>query len=382
MRKMFLFVAAVWFFNTANAQNAEVVNAYNYLNYNELDKAKIAIDKAITDPKTGISAKTWYYRGIIYQSIYESPDASVKAIDSEALQKSYESYLKSMEYDTKKAYLQDIKKRIPYISNHYVNKGIEAFKAKNFDVATTDFETAAFIGEKYLNRLDTPLIYNASLAAQNAKNTAKSKELLNRLIELKYPEPEVYRSLATIYFSEKDTVKGLSIIDMGKKLFPTNNNLMIDELNIYMAQGQSKQMIDKMEEAAAADPTNKSLCFALGATYDNMGNKTKAEDAYKKALEIDPNYFDALYNLGALHYNIAVETFNKTNNLPVNKQKEYEAGKVKYTEEFNKALPYLEKALQIQPEDKNTLLSLREIYAKTDNYTKATEMKKRLEALK
>ncbi len=382
MKKFVLFLVGVLTYFQSSAQNAEVVNAYNYHRNKEYANAKIAIDKAILDIKTGASPKTWYYRGLIYQDIVESPDVVIQSIDSEALNKATESYEKSMELDIKKIYVDDIKKRLPFIQNRYANYGIEKFKTKDFNLAGQYFERAVAIGEKYYNKLDTSLLYNAAIAAQNSKNSVKQKELLGRLITLKYPEADIYRSMANLYLSEKDTTKGLEYIAMGRAAYPNNNLLTIDELNVYMARGQSKQMIEKMEAAAAADPTNKTLHFALGATYDNMGKRDNAEKAYLKAIEIDPNYFDALYNLGAMHYNVAVEVFNKTNDLPMSKQKEYDAGKLKYTASFNKSLPFLEKALELQPNDSNTLLSLKEVYAKTGNLTKSGEMKKRIEGLK
>jgi tetratricopeptide (TPR) repeat protein len=382
MKKLSLLIILAGFAYGANAQNAEVVNAYNYQKFKEYDKAKISIDKAILDPKTGISAKTWYYRGLIYQDIEESPDAATKAVDAQALDKSIESYLKALELDTKKAYAEDIKKRIPFLQNRYVNNGITAYKAKEFQSAADNFMKSADLSEKLYSKIDTGLIFNAALAALNAKNVPVQKQLFTRLIDLKYPEVEVYRSLSNLYMAEKDTTKGLEYIAMGRAAFPGNNSLMIDELNVYMARGQSKQMISKMEEAANADPKNKTLWFALGATYDNMGKRDNAETAYKKAIDLDSVYFDALYNLGALHYNAGVEVYNKVKDLPMSKEKEYNAGKAKYTASFNKSLPYLEKALDLQPSDLNTLASLKEVYAKLDKLTKSSEMRKRIEALK
>ncbi len=382
MKKLSLLMILAGFAYGANAQNAEVVNAYNYQKFKEYDKAKISIDKAILDPKTGISAKTWYYRGLIYQDIEESPDAATKAVDAQALDKSIESFLKALELDTKKAYSEDIKKRIPFLQNRYVNNGITAYKAKEFQSAADNFMKSADLSEKLYSKIDTGLIFNAALAALNAKNVPVQKQLFTRLIDLKYPEVEVYRSLSNLYMAEKDTAKGLEYIAMGRVAFPGNNSLMIDELNVYMARGQSKQMISKMEEAANADPSNKTLWFALGATYDNMGKRDNAETAYKKAIALDSVYFDALYNLGALHYNAGVEVYNKVKDLPMSKEKEYNTGKAKYTASFNKSLPYLEKALDLQPSDLNTLASLKEVYAKLDKLTKSSEMRKRIEALK
>ena len=382
MKKLSLLIILAGFSYGVKAQNAEVVNAYNYQKYKEYDKAKISIDKAILDPKTGISAKTWYYRGTIYQDIEESLDANVKGLDTSALDVCVASYLKAIELDVKKAYSEDIKKRIPFLQNRYVNKGIEEYKAKRFQSASDNFMKSAKISETVFNKIDTALIFNAALASINAKNIPSQKELLSRLIDLKYKDAEVYRSLANVYMSQKDTAKGLELLSQGRKEFPSNNSLMIDELNVYMSRGQAKQMITKMEEAANADSTNKTLWFALGATYDNMGKKANAEKAYKKAISLDANYFDAIYNIGAMFYNSGVEVYNKVKDLPMSKEKEYNAGKAKYTASFNKSLPYLEKALELQPNDVNTLMSLKEVYAKLDNFTKSGEMKKRIESLK
>lgn len=382
MKKLGIIIAGMSMVITASAQNAEVVNAYNYLKFKELDKAKISIDKAITDVKTGASAKTWYYRGLIYQDITESPDANVQAFDNQSLDKAVESYVKSMELDAKKQYIDDIKKRIPYLQNRYVNKGIDAYKSKDYVVATENFEKSFNISEKIFNKIDTSLLYNVAISAQLGGMKDKQKASLGRLIELKYPEPEIYRSMAGLYLAEKDTTKGLEYINMGRTAYPANNSLMIDELNIYINRGQTKQMIEKMVAATEADPKNKTLKFALGATYDNMGKKTEAEAAYKSAIALDSNYFDAYYNLGAMYYNQGVEIYNKTKDLPMSKEKEYNAGKKKYTEAFNKSLPYLEKALILQPSDVNTMLSLKEVYAKLDMLAKSSEMRKRIEAVK
>lgn len=382
MKKLILFIFAFCMTTLTFAQSAEVINAYNYLKFKELDKAKISIDKAITDVKTGVNAKTWYYRGLIYQEITESPDANVQAYDLESLDKALDSYMKSMELDVKKMYVEDIKKRIPFLLNRYVNKGIEAYRAKDYLAAATNFERSFNSNEKIYNKLDTPLLYNIAISAQLGGIKDKQKSTLARLIELKYPEPEIYRSMAGLYLAEKDTVKGMEYINLGRTAHPTYNALMIDELNIYIAKGQTKQMIEKMVAATEADPKNKTLKFALGATYDNMGKKPEAEAAYKAAIALDSMYFDAYYNLGAMHYNTGVEVYNKTKDLPMSKEKEYNAGKKKYTEAFNKSLPYLEKALALQPNDVNTMLSLKEVYAKLDMLAKSSEMRKRIEATK
>ena len=51
------------------AQSSKVVSAYNAMKSGNLDKAVEFIEPATTHEKSSTDAKTWVYRGQIYQSI-------------------------------------------------------------------------------------------------------------------------------------------------------------------------------------------------------------------------------------------------------------------------------------------------------------------------
>ena len=107
---------------------------------------------------------------------------------------------------------------------------------------------------------------------------------------------------------------------------------------------------------------------------------------YAKSLEIKPDYFDANYNLGALYFNKAVQMVNDANDMwkprmskeESNKQSEMEAGGKAM---FSTALPYLEKALDVDPEDRETLRSLRDIYARIGMDEKMLEVSAKLKSM-
>ncbi len=382
MKKIIILALGIMGYYQSFGQNAEVVNAFNYQKNKEYAKAKIAIDKAALNEETAIKPKTWYYRGNIYMDIdiNQSQDSTYNIIDKDALTKSLESYTKVIELDTvKKQYNKEIINKVKYLQIRFANSGIEKFQKKNFEEALLYFETAAQVSEKFSNKIDTSLIYNASLAALNAKSKIKQKEFLSKLIELKYSQSDIYSLMSKIYLEEKDTTKAIEYLTMGREAFPNNNGFITEELNIYIISGKISKMIDKIKTAVSLDPKNPNLYFILGNIFDTQKKKDSAEFYYLIAIKSDSNYFDALYNLGAMHYNTAVEIFNKTNDLPMSKEKEYNAGKLKYTKYFNKALPYLEKAYLIDPYELNSLNSLKEIYAKTNNFKKVGELKVKLE---
>jgi tetratricopeptide (TPR) repeat protein len=107
-----------------------------------------------------------------------------------------------------------------------------------------------------------------------------------------------------------------------------------------------------------------------------------SETDYLKAIEIKADYFDPYYNLGAMHFNTAAELANEANKIPFSKQKEYDAAIAKAKAAFEKAQPYLEKALELQPDDSNTMVSLQQLYAQLKLNDKSLEMKKRREGVK
>ena len=59
--------------------------------------------------------------------------------------------------------------------------------------------------------------------------------------------------------------------------------------------------------------------------------------------------------------------------------RKYDAKKAEVFAQFDNALPYFQKAEALNPNDRNTLIALREIYAKKDDLVISNEFKKRLE---
>ncbi len=357
----------------AMAQSVELQTAISAYNAQDFEKAKIAIDKAALDAETGMNPKTFYYKANIYKDLYEKNKALTKMGDAKLMEGAYSATLKCQELDIKGKYKEDVKRALPYIANSFANLGIAQFQNKSYAEALVAFENSLAI-----NATDTPIIFNASLAASNSKNDTKALYYNDKLIAMNYDEPNLYYRQAILYKTQKDTSKALSIIEMGKRRYPSNTLLTNEEINIYIVRGQTDKLVTKLEAAIKNDPKNKELVLALGTTYESLNRTSEAEASYRAALALDANYFDANYSLGALFFNKAVATFNEANKLPTSKIKEYDLGVSKAKEEFKSAIEPLELALKLEPKDRNTIIALKEIYARTGNLTKSAEMKAKL----
>lgn len=131
--------------------------------------------------------------------------------------------------------------------------------------------------------------------------------------------------------------------------------------------------------AKADDPSNYSLHFAEGIIYLNQNKYDEAIVDLTKSVELKPDLYDSQYGLGAAYINKASDMFVKANDImDVNK---YNAAIEEAMAVFAKALPYMEKANELKPDDLYAMRSLKELYYRLKMTDKYNALKARLDAL-
>ncbi|GAB4257969.1 MAG: hypothetical protein Kow0079_15200 [Vicingaceae bacterium] len=414
MKKFVLSAVVVFSLNTY-AQKSKVQSAYNYnkafersQNCKELVNGLEAINAAIENETTKGDAKTWYYRGNLYFNVLASKDKCTN-IDKEALDKCTDSYMKALVLNFKdeslrkldlekqedvmkffnalqsKAPVDDqmytmdiIGRRFPGLAGEYGNKGITEFQNKNYKAAKEYFSKSLVISQM-TGKIDTVMMYNTALAAEYEGDKETAKQIYQGLIMLKYnidgAGPGLYQSLAKIYKEEGDTAKALQIIQDGRKAYPGDKNLIVEEVDFYLQSGKTEEALNGLKLAIEKDPSNPVLYFAQGTLYEQAKNGDKAIESYKKAIELKPDYYDALFNLGAYYFNHGADLVNEANALPPSDTKGFNALNDQATENFKMAIPYVEKANQINPNDIDVANMLIKLYTRTGEYQKAKDLK-------
>jgi tetratricopeptide (TPR) repeat protein len=322
--------------------------------------------------------KTWYYYGNIYLSIQLTEDEKYKALDPDALEKAYDGYQKALKLDADKEYTNDINDRILVCAEQFYNKGVNKYNEEKYAEAVKSFDKSAGINSS-IGKIDSLATFNAALCAElsGAPKDAKTKYI--QLIEWNYNQPAIYSSLSEILKAEGDTATALSYLQMGRKKYPENFNLIIGETNIYLAAGEKDKALELLKLALTQDDKNPTIFFAVGTNYDQMGNFEEAEKAYLQAISLKADYFDANYNLGALYVNKAIEIMDKANALPLNEEKQYVALKADADALLVKSLPYLERADELQPNDQYTMRTLKDIYTRLSMVDKLKSINEKLE---
>jgi tetratricopeptide (TPR) repeat protein len=363
MKKALLTTLIMIFGIVVIGQTSERTSAFNYHRYGKLDLAKQSIDKATQNEKTIMDAKTWFYRGNIYYDIGVSLDSNFRKLDPDPFAVAYQSYMKAKELDDKGEFTADINKYTIAVGEGYYNTGVLYYNEQKYKEAAISFEKA-FDVSKAVERTDTSALINAAVSAAQANEIQMSKKYYEQLIGMGVERPDIYSTLADIYKVEGDTALALQTVQKGRELYPEDFNLLISETNIYLATDEKEKAMKNLELALKIDNTNPSIFFAVGTIYDQMKDVGKATDAYLNAIEINPDYFEANYNLGALYVNQAADILEKANDLPLTAVEEYDAEKAKADDMLHKAVPYLEKSLEMMPDDVNTMVSLKEIYTR------------------
>ena len=366
MKRFGFMLTLVAFSASAMAQGTKVTSAASNIKYGELAKAKDAIEEAIVHEKTKGQAKTWMVRGDVYKAIAESKDPAKKALAATPTRIALDSYKKAIELDAKGSLRKQINTQLQMMSFTVVNAAYEFNDAKDYANSLDCFEQSLAIDSITApGRIDSAIVYNAGLIADEAKNFDKARYYYNTCVNIRYGGSPVLVKLANLDKNQGDTAAYMATLERGMKIYPDDcTPLLVELINHYINNNQSDLALEYLAKAIEQESGNATFFFAQGALYDKIGKPEEAKQSYDKALEINPDYFDAWLNLGVQVYNKAIEMAKAANDIPANKPKEYDAAIAAAFEQMNLAIPYFEKANSINPSDVYTMQALKECYYK------------------
>jgi len=383
MKKLFLLTAVIIISFGAIAQKGKVTNALTLIEQGTLDKAKDAIDQAMTDPKTSTWFNTYFAKGKLCQAVFKSDNPKFKAFYSDPLSEAYSSYEKAMELDTKGSTKKRIITGMIYnaLALDLYSQGGAQFEAKDYAGALKSFETQIKITEsdKYVGVTDTGMYYNAGLAAMNSKKYDEAVKYFQKCADMKYLGVTPYYQISQSYMEMGDTVKAEGLLKSLPEKFPGDKNINLQLIDLYIKSGKNDEALKYLAVAKADDPGNYSLYFAEGIIYLNSNNYDPAITDLTKSVELKGDLYDSQYGLGAAYINKASDMFVKANDImDVNK---YNAAIEEAMAVFAKALPYMEKANELKANDVYAMRSLKELYYRLKMTDKYNDIKARLDKL-
>jgi tetratricopeptide (TPR) repeat protein len=364
MKKFFLLLAAFSISIGAMSQKGKVTSALSYIDQGALDKAKENLDAALVNEATINYFNTYFAKGKLCQASYKSDNPTFKAYYTDPLGEAYTAYEKAIELDPKGGIKKKIITSMTYnsLAVDLYAQGSAQFEAKDFPGALKSFETQILITEsdKYAGAIDTGMYYNAGLAAVNCSKYNEAIKYFEKCAEMKYLGITPYYQIYEATLGLGDTLKAEKVLKDLPALFPNDKSITLQLIDLYIKSNKNEEALKYIAVAKEGDPGNYSLYFAGGIIYLNENKYDEAIVELTKSIEIKNDLYDTQYGLGAAYINKASEMFVKANEIM--DVKKYSDAIDQANMVYAKALPYMERALELKPDDIYAMRSLQELY--------------------
>jgi tetratricopeptide (TPR) repeat protein len=383
MKKFLLLIAAIGISYVAMPQKGKVTSALNYIDQGILDKAKENIDQALLDEKSKDWFNTYFAKGQLCQASFKSENPKYKALYADPLTEAYASYEKAMQLDPKGTVKKKMLTGTVYnsLAVNFYNQGSTRFEAKDYAGALQSFQSQIKLTESdvYVGAVDTGMYYNAGLAAVNSGKFNDAVTYFQKCADMKYMGITPYFNMSEAYLALHDTAKAESVLTGLNTKFPNDKNVTLQLIDLYIKSSKNDEALKYIKVAKESDPNNASLFFAAGIIYLNQFKYDDAIPELTKSVELKGDVYDTQYGLGAAYINKAADMFKAANEIV--DVKKYSDAIDQANTIYAKALPYMEKAHDLKPDDVYAMRSLQELYYRLKMTDKYTVIKAKLDAI-
>ena len=158
--------------------------------------------------------------------------------------------------------------------------------------------------------------------------------------------------------------------------YPKNELILDGLMNLYTAEegvGDPKDLVEMIDKSLAESKDNADLWQGRGRVYyaiasktDNIEQKQAGYDecikSFKEVIRINPGDSQAYYLLGVFYMSKAEAQLNDVNERHYTVQAEYDRDSEAAVAMYKDALPYFEKAIELNPKDVNSVDFAKQIY--------------------
>jgi tetratricopeptide (TPR) repeat protein len=328
----------------------------------------LEIEKSSGKAKYSVQAATSITE--IKGKLINSAIADTKASkDADGAKKLYEAY-KLDKKDTINLY---------YAASTYVN-------AKEYDSALNLYEELKVLN--YSGKATYFYAVNKVNSQEDFFNNAADRDRMVKMGTHEKPRDEkvlskrgeIYKNIALIYVQEGKMDKAKKAVADARIANPDDTSLILTEANLYL---ESKDMVTYkklISEALEKNPNDVDLIFNLGVVSAGAKNNAEAEKFYNKVIELNPNYINAYINMAALKLEdekVIIDEMNKLG-TSTSDMKRYDVLKKKREDLFRSTIPYLSKAVELEPNNTDVVKTLLNVYSALEMTTEYKALKAKM----
>lgn len=390
MKKVLFLVALVLMSAGTFAQKKNVSRAKNLALMEEnpdFANARVAIGEALENEETKGLADTWYVAGLIgYREAFMERifrTGNVEKIGRDVLE-SINYWLKADEmamtpvYDKKgrPKYNTRVRRDIqPKMLEYYQNQeliqyGILLNDQQEYQQAYDAFMTYLSIpdmpmmqDEKYKAQMpkdSTYLLYKyyTGRFAYANKNYDEAIRLFSDLVDGETENISSAEHIYQCYIDKGDSAKANEMLDIYIEKFPKEQWFMQNRINNLVSSGNTEAALVYLDKAIERAPQGQYY-NSKASILSLMKRFEESLVSFEKALAMEPN--NALFHqsYGYAYVDWGNMIYDAAQDLSA---KEFDAELKKANEKFMQALPYFEKAYELEPENPDYKRTLRSLY--------------------
>jgi hypothetical protein len=308
---------------------AQFEEAKNMLLLQQYGKALESVNSTLAKPKNATKPEGQILKAAVLAG--QIAGATDDASKDKLLAESMDAYNKYMEMDPKKALITDpayANTPIVYYSTYY-NKGIAAFKEKDYKKASDDFSNTVkwsdyLIQNKIISmEFDTTANLLAGASYQNLKEDESAVAYFTKLTDRKIGGDDnefMYQFMVGYYFRKGDAANFEKYRKLGQELYPKAEYFTYTETDFIMGMEDEVEKMKRIEAKIAQNPDDIELVQTYGfilfdklnaegaerpANFDELESKMVAN--LSKAGEARPEDGKPYYFLGNHYVNKSVK---------------------------------------------------------------------------
>ncbi len=375
---------------TGHSHAQDLISVANtFLNDKNYTEAKAAIDEAFESDGAKENPRAWYTKARVYHEVLKSTDSnldSLKRDEKAFLSLVIEAYGKTKAFTEPSNNLYILaNNQVEILWADYINAGITKFQSSEFLVASGLFEAAQIV-----KPADSSGYLYAALSSQNGGQYQKAIDNYLALRDLTRLSKNAYNGLIVCQQAlALPDAQQLDIVEEALFEYPNHLPYLIQEIRILVRLKRFDAAESVLNTSIQRNPNNAQLVLRQADLYDRIfkeaylnGEPERSERyfelasrSYERYLASFPNDFTANYNYSVMINEQANRVYVRVNLMS---KEEYEI-RGKETEQIGhdwtrRALPYMEKAKQIQPNDENVMKALKVYYERLEMTEKLAQL--------
>ena len=365
-------------FSSGPSSEQDLISVANtFLNDKSFVEAKDAIDDAFEDPVTVENPRAWYTKARVYHEILKNNDpelASLKQNYDSFIDQIVKAYVKTQQLTERSNNLHILAtNQIEILWADGINAGVASFQKNDFKNALKSFQIS-----KTSKPSDTLAYLYSGLSAQNAGLFEEAIENYMGLKTFTRLSKEVYNGIILSSQSMDAPYEDqLEYVEEALFEYPDHVPYIIQEVRLLIRLNRFLEAESILNSASLRNPDNSLLIIRKADLYDRIfkaayinGEPERSERYYEKASETYKSYLSRYPDDFAANYNYSVMINEQANRVYVRinlmSKEEYQISG-KEVEEIGhdwtrKALPYMEKAYETNPQDQKVTLALKVYY--------------------